>query len=54
MDIYLDELLTLPRFIKIVKLLPNSNIIKVSLNGELYDISGVIDNKDVTVFEIDD
>lgn len=54
MKIDLDDELTLPRFRKIVKMLPNSNVIKVCVNGQLCDITNIIDKKNVTILEVSD
>ena len=55
MIIDLDEELRLSKFRKIIKLIAKSGkIIKVSINGRYYDISQVIDKRDMTVFEVGD
>lgn len=53
MIIDLDDELKLSRFRKIMALIPNSTVIKVLVNGQYYDISKVIDKKDVTIFEVE-
>lgn len=53
MIIDLDKELRLSKFRKIIKLLSKSSrVIKVSVNGDLYDITKVIDKKDVTIFVV--
>ena len=55
MIINIDEELRLSKFRKILKLISKSNrIIKVSLDGKLYDISRITDKGDIIIFEIDD
>ena len=53
MFIDLDEVLRLSRFRKIIGLIKSSKIIKVCINGQYYDISKIIDKKDMTIFEVD-
>lgn len=54
MIIDLDDELRLSRFRKIVNLIKSNRKIKVHINGRYYDISRIIDKKDMTVFEVGD
>lgn len=52
MIIDLDDVLRLSKFRKIIGLIKASKIIKVCINGQYYDISQIIDKKDMTIFEV--
>ena len=53
MIIELDEKLKLSKFRKIMIIMAKSGkVIKVKINGKYYDISQIIDKKDMTIFEV--
>ena len=55
MIINIDEELKLSKFRKIIKLISKSGrVIKVSIDGQLYDISRIVDRDDTIIFEIDE
>lgn len=53
MDIEIGEELKLSKFRKILNLLSKTSVFKVSLNGQLYDISKIMDRGDVLIFQAD-
>lgn len=55
MIINIDEELKLSKFRKIIKLISKSSrIIKISIDGQLYDISRIMDKNDMIIFEVDE
>lgn len=56
MNFTLDKELKISKLKKIIKLLNKTNkkVVKISINGELYDISKIIDNGECTIFELCD
>ena len=54
MIIDLDDVLRLSKFRKIVAMMKTGKIIKVCINGQYYDISQIIDKKDMTILEVGD
>lgn len=52
MIIDLDEELRLSRFRKIMTLIKSNKLIKIFINGTYYDISQIIDKKDMTILEV--
>lgn len=55
MIINIDEELKLSKFRRIIKLISKSSrIIKISIDGQLYDISRIMDKNDMIIFEVDE
>lgn len=54
MKIELDNELRISKFRRILLMFRSSNVIKILIDGQYYDISKVMDKEDVTIFEVGD